>query len=422
MPIKLPKINIPFFTRYINGDTFYNIKEHGKWSSYHGTNLELSQNHPILTPALLFVAKLFSQAEIWLEDKKTGEKIYNHWLLDLIKRPNYFQTQNDFLEAHNFIQIASGKAVLWIRRTTGMSQPTTMYLLNPDLIEYPDKFRTKLSKTGKNNTIKNQYIIYDRDGENEKIPFRDLLFFYDMPNGLNTENIFDVRSRIDGLRQTLINTFDSLEAKNVILKTNGKELITADAKAGSFPLTDEEKKDVEDTLQNSYGSGRNRKRGIVTKSNLKWQSLHIALRDLGLDESTKVDGNLIYTALHIPKDILSLEAKKTTYNNFKESMVSYIQNEMQPTLNSFLATMSLLLDDNRYELIGTYEKMPIMQYILIERYDGIQKKATALSMLRNSGIPDEIALEMAGFDKNIKLREIQQQEEPNNNEDEENQD
>jgi hypothetical protein len=418
MRLKLPKINIPFFTRYINGDTFYNIKEHGNWKAYHGTNLQIAQDHPILTPAILFVAKLFSQADICVQDKKTGEKIYNHWILDLLKKPNYYQTQNDFLEAHNFTQIAEGKAVVWLRRTTGMSTPTSMYLLDPNLIEYPEEFRTNLSKSNKNNKVKNQKIIYDRDGENEVIPFRDLLFFYDLPNGLNTENMFETRSRLDGLRQTLINTLDSLEAKNVILKTNGKELITADAKAGSFPLTDAEKSDVEDTLQNSYGSGRNRKRGIVTKSNLKWQSLHIALRDLGLDESIKVDGNLIYTALHIPKDIISLEAKKTTYNNFKESMVSYIQNEMQPTLDSFLATMNLLIEDNRYKLIGTYEKMPIMQFILIERYDGIQKKAAALSMLRNAGIPDEIALEMAGFDSSIQL--IERQEENNQQTQEEN--
>ncbi len=409
MQFKLPRINIPFFTRYINGDTFYNIKEHGNWKSYYGTNLEIAQKHPILTPAILFVAKLFSQADICIQDKETGEKIYNHWILDLLKKPNYYQTQNDFLEAHNFTQIAEGKAVVWLRRTTGMNTPTSMYLLDPNLIEYPEEFRTSLTKSSKNNDVKNKRIIYDRDGENESIPFRDLLFFYDLPNGLNTENMFETKSRLDGLRQTLVNTLDSLEAKNVILKTNGKELITADAKAGSFPLTDDEKKDVEDTLQNNYGSGKNRKRGIVTKSNLKWQSLHIALRDLGLDESIKVDGNLIYTALHIPKDIISLEAKKTTYNNFKESMVSYIQNEMQPTLDSFLATMNVLLDDNRYKLVGTYEKMPIMQFILIERYDGIQKKATALSMLRNAGIPDEIALDMAGFDSTIELNDLQQE-------------
>ena len=90
----------------------------------------------------------------------------------------------------------------------------------------------------------------------------------------------------------------------------------------SFPLAGDDKKKAESFLQNNYGVGFDRSRGFVTKANINYTTMHIALRDLGLDESVKVDGNLIYTGLHVPKDILSLEAKKTTYNNFKESMIS----------------------------------------------------------------------------------------------------
>jgi len=107
-------------------------------------------------------------------------------------------------------------------------------------------------------------------------------------------------------------------------------MITTEGGAGTFPLGDEEKRDAQGLFDSGYGLGRTRKRGFLTKANLKWQSLHIALRDLGLDESTKVDGNMIFTGLHIPKDILSLEAKKTTYDNFKQSMASYLQNELTP--------------------------------------------------------------------------------------------
>ena len=406
MTIKFPSFNFPFFTRNIEGDTFYDYKEFGKWGSLGGSNLKIAQDHPILTPALLFVSKLFSQADIYLEDTSTGARIDNHWLLKLIKQPNYYQTQTDFLESQMFTQIAAGKAVVWLRRTTGVSEPTAMYLLNPDLIKYPDNFKTPLSGANERNRIQTNKILYDEDGENVQIPFKDLLFFYDLANGLNTSNCFEVKSRIDGLKQTLINTKDSLLAKNIILKTNGKELITGDKSNGSFPLSPEEKEATEDLIQNKYGLGFNRKRGIVTKSSLKWQSLHIALRDLGLDESVKVDGNLIYTALHIPKDILSLEAKKTTYNNFKESMVSYIQNEMQPSLDANLLTFQKLLKGTNLKLKGSFEHMPIMQFVLIERYDGIAKRGLALLSLRNAGLPDDVALELCGFDKGVKLSEL----------------
>lgn len=406
MTFKFPSFKFPFFSRDINGSTFYDYKEFGEWGILGGSNLKIAQNHPILTPGLLFVSKLFSQAEIYIEDTRTGKRVDDHWFLKLLTNPNYYQTKNDFLETHQFTQIAAGKAVVWLKRTTGMATPTAMYLLNPEKILYPDEFKTGLSGAAENNPVRKIKIKYDEHGENLEIPIKDLLFFYDLANGLDTENFFEVSSRLDGLKQTLINTNDSLLAKNIILKTNGKELITGDQKAGSFPLSNDEKKSAEDLIQNKYGLGFNRKRGIVTQASLSWQSLHIALRDLGLDESVKVDGNLIYTALHIPKDILSLEAKKTTYNNFKESMVSYIQNEMQPTLESALATFQKIIPEPHFKLRGSYEKMPIMQFILIERYDGIAKRGLALSSLRNAGLPDDVALDLCGFDKSVKLREL----------------
>lgn len=417
MAFTFPKISFPFFERNIRGDTFYQVDQFGNWTTLGGTNLNIAQNHPILTPAILFVSKLFSQAEFFLEDRSTGKKVFDHWVLDLLHRPNYYQTQNDFLESHQFMQIAEGKAVVWMKKTIGIKKPTSFYILDPNLIEFPDEFRTPLSGSNKDNKIGNVRILYDREGENKKIPLKDLLFFYDLPNCLDTTNCFENSSRLDGLKQTLINTKDSLLAKNIILKTNGKELITGDkgaASGGSFPLTPEEKKDVEALFHTNYGLGANRKRGIVTKASLTWKSLHIALRDLGLDESVKVDGNLIYTALHIPKDILSLEAKKTTYNNFKESMVSWIQNEMQPSIDSFCSVLQRLIEENNLKLVGSYEHLPIMKFILIERYEGLEQKGLALSALRAAGLPDEIALEELGYDTSITLNELTIQENGNN--------
>lgn len=403
MRFNFPKIPFPFFERNIKGDSFYQVNQYGNWGCK-GTNLAIAENHPILTPALLFISKLFSQGEFYLEDKNTKERIYDHWVLDLLEKPNYYQTGLDFLESLSFIQIAAGKSVVWLRRTTGMAQPTAMYLLNPDLIEYPDDFTTPLSRKNDNNSVAKRTIVYDRDGQNEIIKIKDLLFFYDLPNGIHTKNMFESRSRLDGLKQTLVNTNDSLLAKNIILKTNGKELITGSKGGqGTFPLGDAEKQDAEKLFFTDYGLGQGRKRGLLTKADLKWQSLHIALRDLGLDESVKVDGNLIYTALHIPKDILSLEAKKTTYNNFKESMASYVQNEIQATMNSTASAIQEIIPEKNLKLVGTYENLPIMQFILLEKYEGILKRATALQALRNAGVPDELALDICNFPKDTKL-------------------
>lgn len=402
------------WNRDSSGNNWY-VENNGNGfgSGENQSNLEISQNHPILTPALQFISKLFSQAEFKVVNKETGKEEKNHWLIKLLNKPNLYQTQSDFLESLQFIQIAQGKAVGYLKRPIGFSGAEdidSIYLLDSDLIEWPLKykdtnFRSPMLSARAKGIADNEIIKYDENGENLKIKVKDLIFFYDLPNMLQ-KNFYDVNSRLDGLRQTLINTNDSLIAKNIILKTNGKELISG-GNNEHFPLMGDDKEKAENLLQNNYGLGWFRKRGIVTKASINYQSLHIALRDLGLDESVKVDGNLIYTALHIPKDIISLEAKKTTYNNFKESMVSYIQNEMQASTNAFADVLNELLLDTDYKLVGSYEHLPIMQFILIERYEGISKKAKALNDLLITGVPKEVALEMCGFDKDLQLEEIQ---------------
>ncbi len=170
-----------------------------------------------------------------------------------------------------------------------------------------------------------------------------------------------------------------------------------------FPLSDEEKQDAQRLFNANYGMATGKSRSLITKAAIDWKSLHIAVRDLGLDESVKVDGNLIYTALHIPKDILSLEAKKTTYNNFKESMVSYIQNEITSSLDAFCEVINKGLKYKNLKLVGSYDHLPVMQFVLLEKYDIVGKQAAGLKALLEIGVDQSIALEMCGMPKDTKI-------------------
>lgn len=391
---------------------FMEIYQNGNFNEL-GSNLEIAQNHPILTPALLFTSKIFSQARFEMINDNTGKKVNSNPYLDLLNNPNHYQTSIDLFETLHFMMIAQGYAICYKKKLPGVSTTNSLYILNPALVKWPDGFKTKMMSSA---NLKNdsRTIKYDEGGENIDIKIKDLMFFYDSPNGLQ-RNFFKAKSRLDGLKQTLKNTNDSLTAKNIILRTNGKELITS--KSGGLPLTPEEKSRIENIYQANYGLSKSRKRAIITRSDITHKSLHIALRDLGLDESIKVDGNLIYTALHIPKDILSLEAKKTTYNNFKESMVSFIQNEMQGTLDYVLSVLNKDLKQiyPNYRLIGSYEHLPVMQFVLLEKYKVVETRGKALTTLRNAGLPDNIALEMCDLDPTIKLKEIKNEKPEGNN-------
>ena len=418
MNLGLPNFITNLWERSSRGTNMYIIDQETGWGSS-GVNLDIAQNHPILTPGLLFVSKIFSQASFKVRKISNGKIEDNHWMLDLIRDPNFYQTQQDFLEALMFSMIAEGVAIVYKKKNIMFDDDKStkaIYLLNKSLIQWPSEFVTSMSNDPKTK-VGNIKIKYDASGENLDIKIKDLMFFYDLPNGLQ-KNKFKARSRLDGLEQTLINTNDSLLAKNIILKTNGKELITGVKDGGH--LSPDEKKEMDDLFNNTLGLGSGRKRSFLTKAELTWKSLHIALRDLGLDESVKVDGNIIYTALHIPKDILSLEAKKTTYNNFKESMVSYIQNEMQSSLNAFTAVFNKMIEPG-YELVGTYEHLPIMQYILIERYKVAEGLGAAILSMRNAGLPDDYILKTLNIDSSIKLKELKDKTNENQEQQPENQ-
>lgn len=401
----LGNIKRVFFERNSAGENWYLPLDNGSWCSSM-PNLKFSENHPILTPALLFVSKIFSQAEFSVVNKRTGIKIQNHVALDLLNSPNFYQTRIDLLEALMFMQIANGAAALYTKKVIGENEPDSIYLLDVTKIKFPQSFKTPLLLESSKDSIMKTKVKYIHGDTELDIELGDILFFYDMPQGFNINNIFSVKSRLDGLSQTLINTKDSLTAKNIILKSNGKELITGTREG--FPLDVNEKAEAENMFSNNYGLSKTRKRTLITKATLTWKSLHIALRDLGLDESVKVDGNLIYTALHIPKDILSLEAKKTTYENGKQSMISYIQNEVQSNIDSFCEVINntKIIGKNE-KLIASYEHLPIMQYTNKEKYESQKVRAEALRALLDAGIPEVEALKLLNFKEGFKLEKVE---------------
>src|SRR6478609_5260687 len=113
------------FERNVAGDCFYTGLKDGEGYGLSGSNLHIAQNHPILTPGLLFVSKIFSQADFYMENVNTGAKKRKHPILDMLRNPNYYQTQMDFLESLMFMQIANGVAVVYKKTIIGLPGETS---------------------------------------------------------------------------------------------------------------------------------------------------------------------------------------------------------------------------------------------------------------------------------------------------------
>ena len=404
------------FERDVKGNYWY-TNSHRNWTSEKVDNLDIAQEHPFLTPGLLFIANLFAQGRFKVIRRSTGLEVSNHWILRLLNDPNYYQTRIDLLESTQFVKMARGSAVLYGRRGVGREEVDSIYVLDPHLIKYPKDFIAPTAFKRREEAILNQVVVYDPHGENLKIRLRDLVYLYDQPSGFsNTKpllgkgdgsteirNRFTTKSRVDGIKQTLINTLDSHIAKNIILKTNGKEIVSGES--NGMPLNPAEKEEAERVFNSKYGLSWGRRRTLVVKGALRWQSAHIAVRDLGLDESTKIDATVVFNALGIPKDIYSIESKKTTYNNFKESMSSFIQNSIYSIMLDFTESLNKYWIEDNYELVGTYDHLPIMNFLELEKLQALNAKADAILKLRQAGVPDELIVELAELPAGTVLEE-----------------
>ena len=399
------KIPFPVFTKNKSGDYFNDVTSFNDWSN-ETSNLKLGLEHSILSPAILFISKLFSQAEFNVVNRNTLKPHLSHPLLNVLKEPNYAMTLSDLLESIMFTQIVNGVAVVWKKKTFGTSYVNSLYVLDFKLIDFPDEVEIgKYPNRSSWEKRKNLEVIYDAEGENHKIKIKDLIFFYDMPNGMDSKNPYNTASRIDGIRQTLYNTCDSEKAKSIIIKSNGKEMISGEKQG--FPLAGIERENVENRANERYGLASGRRRTIVTNSSIKWQSMHIIMRDLGHDEGIKTDAGIIFAALHLPKDIYSIDGGKSTYKNANQSLVSYIQNEMQSTLESTIETLNKsLFEGDSYKITGSYDHLPVMLSFKTIKFENAKKQGEALAVLRNAGVPDELAIEICGLPKGTILKDI----------------
>lgn len=351
-------------TRDKSGNPFYTELGHAEadWSGY-GNKLALAYKHPILMPGIQLIADYFSMVR-FSENGADDTPI-----IKLLNKPNIFQTRDDFLKQYIWFKYVFGflyQMPVSVLRNNDPKQIKYLYNLKTSLIDFEEDFRTMLPMTiGAANKEENREFRYDEEYQNLQLKFKEVLHYYDIANGIDAskkdENMWVSPSRLDSITKPLVNIQKSFDAKNIVIDSNGKELFvnkTTGAMA-KIPLKQGEKNDMDKKL-NGYGVGTGKKRSIMTNSDLEWQSLHIKLKELGLDESVVADGMVVVNSLGIPPELYSLDGSSSTFENQAKAVINFIQKKIQVEMNDFTSTINARYGTN---LIGTYDHLPIMREI-----------------------------------------------------------
>jgi hypothetical protein len=185
-------------------------------------------------------ASMMSNNKPVLIDVKSGEEITEHWLIDLMKKPNptqswadvvYSLSVNDALYSNSFAYAP--------KRSFGVRN--LMLPLPSDKMKILTTGKT-LRQMDKDGLIAGFEFDYNTDVE--KLTWDDVVYF-STPDGIN---IINPSSRIEALKYPLSNLKASYHKRNVLLENIGAIGILSAKNSdigGAIPMTPEEKKEIQ---------------------------------------------------------------------------------------------------------------------------------------------------------------------------------
>jgi predicted DNA-binding transcriptional regulator AlpA len=365
--------------------------------------MDFALNNPVTYAVIEIRAKVLAQVK-FLYDDGNGNLTEDNEYVQLLENPNPQQSKEDFLKQLEWYRCVYGWVYQKPYGAVGM-KTSAIYNLNPFYCEFPKKKELKSMIAWTESDIKAwkaQKIKYkDPAGKEMSVEVGELLAFYDTANGLkDTSKHFNPLispSRLESVFKPTTNTNLAMDAENVMIQTNGRELFSGGSDRGfnlgaALPMGVDDKESVEKNLIHDYGLTGAKKRSIATNQHVEWQSLHIKLKDLGLHESISSNSNLIREAYEVPNELYKAFQKGSTYENQKEALISFIQRTMQPIADDCANTWNkhFFEGSKKGKLVASFDHLPVMQHTEEKKAEKVLKIAHAMYRLTQAGMtPDQ---------------------------------
>lgn len=319
--------------------------------------MNVAVNVPHLNIVISEGAKMFSNMEI-RHVNKDGVDIENSEVIKLLNNPNPLQNMEGFLYDYYVNNAIYSSAVCYKNKSQLSEIPKLLWWLPTGFV--------KINLTGK---MFRQYKI------EEIIESYDLLYYNDtfkpdeilhIFEGIGNQILKPV-SRIEVLQIPLSNIVAALKSNNIILTERGligfiSKDPNADGNLGTLPMTETERKRVEDQYQSDRSLDSERSHVMVSGESLKWTPMTFDVGQLKLYEGLEDSFALCCGAWGIDRDVFPSIKGATNENKVAGEKKTY-NSTMLPLakkLCNYLA-QDLGITERGEKLIPSYSHLPIMQ-------------------------------------------------------------
>lgn len=375
----------------------------GGKSSIGGNNnyLELSLKNIALFTALDVKSSMLSRGKVSVVSIDDDKKVFeDDPFVKLIGNPNPFQSQQDFIKQHYWFKGLGTNVVRVIKiRDKGSAKDiaNVRYLNNlvPSCINWKDvnKINKMIVSSKDFDALMEKEIEYKIGDENYPIKISDLEFFYDISNGMENNTLFQSKSRIDALLPALENITQAQVSKNINLQFSSKFMATNKGSEQGYSknLEEGEKQEIERVISS---------KGIMaTNADVDIKSLANNFNQLKYDDGINADAMKVFSAYGINENALNWYFNKSTYDNKNQGLIDWLQNSIQVEADDWANTWTNAFGyaEQGKKIIKTFDHLPIMKAIELERIEFIKKQSEILKTLIDSGASFESAIEMLGI-------------------------
>lgn len=326
-------------------------------------------------------ATAFSNMKLEVVSKATGKPVNNQEpVVRLLRRPNYFQSQKEFLFQTKLFHEIFGNEYLYFLSPAGFRNVTGLFTLPPNFVEIEEPSTPYFLRSDFADGV--QYWI---SFGNKRVSLERGKFLHinNASADLKSDNVFKGESRMRSLAGPIANIRAAYEARNVLIENRGAlGILTngqSDAIGSSLPLDPKEKEKLQKYFK-QYGLTKHQSQVIITSLNLKWQQMTIDADKLQLFEETKYDQEKICDAYGVPFELFANQ-KGVTYDNKKEAKKELYENTIIPEAAEWVDALNRYFEtQNRsWEIVFSFDHLDVFQENKKDRAQALSMLVTALS-------------------------------------------
>lgn len=383
--------------RKIGGSYFYPLSAN-VWKDV--KCLEAFATIPELNAIINILARAHSNARYKVVNS-VGKEKPNDSINKLLKKPNYFQSQKEFIyQSELFHNIFGNEYLYTLTRIGGTPNVTAipelgtqaMFTLPPNLVraQYLDE-RPFFDFQGGNDmpTIKYEY---NNNGTWKDLRSELIVHLTDNRvdvKKMNAKDLLEGETKIKALTVNLNNIKMAYETRGVILKHRGAMGILSNTTldvSGTVPVNPDEIERINKEYMNNYGGLEGQSGIIITSSALKWQQMAVNPDKLGLFQETEEDTNKCLDAYGVPMELLTRSKGGATFENQKQARKGMYQETVMPKAEERAQALNdQLMQDSNFTIIPDFSHLPIFQDDIKHRAEAINAMVNYLSVLLQDG-------------------------------------